>query len=173
VDNLLERGLRFNHPVLVVIDGSKALRKVIKRTFGANAVIQRCQRHKRENVKSHLPKGMQTMVDLIMRRAYQSDNVGEARRILVNLIHRLEGNHPGAAASLREGLEETLTVIKLGVPKVLRRSLQTTNVIESSLSVVRWVATGLIEAEKRFRRIRGVSEDTDISSSIQVLEGKS
>jgi transposase-like protein len=187
VDNLMERGLKVDHRVLVVIDGSRALRKVIKRTFGDKAVIQRCQRHKRENVKNHLPKGLQTMVDLTMRRAYRSEDIAEARRILTNLIRRLEGDHPGAAASLKEGLEETLTVIKLGVPLVLRRSLQTTNVIESSLSVVRqvtrnvkywrdgrmvvrWVATGLIEAEKRFRRIKGYRKIPILVSALERWE---
>jgi len=175
VDNLLSRGLRVDKPMLFVIDGAEALTKVIRQTFGKNAVIQRCQRHKMENVKSHLPKGLQMLVSLEMRRAYQSDDVNKARGILKGLICRLEDAHPGAAASLREGLEETLTVIELGLPKALRRSLQTTNIVESGMSIVRhvtrnvkrwrsgkmvlrWTATGFMEAEKRFRRINGYQE---------------
>lgn len=172
IDNLVDRGLRVDKPMLFVIDGAKALTKAIRQTFGKNAAIQRCQRHKRENVKSHLPKGLQMLVSLEMRRAYQSDDVNKARGILKGLICRLEDAHPGAAASLREGLEGTLTVISLRLPKALRRSLQTTNIVESGMSivrhvtrnvkrwrsgkmVVRWAATGFMEAEKRFRRING------------------
>jgi transposase-like protein len=172
LDNLVDRGLRTDRPMLIVIDGSKALRKAAEQTFGKRAVVQRCQWHKRQNVIAHLPKGMQTTVDLEMRRAYQSDNPEAARRILTSLAERLETNYPGAAASLREGLDETLTVIALNLPLVLRQSLQTTNIIESGLSIVRdvsgnvknwrngrmavrWAATGLMVAEKRFRRIKG------------------
>jgi len=172
LDNLVDRGLATDRPILVVIDGSKALRKVVKKTFGDKATVQRCQYHKRQNVISHLPDGMKTMVDLEMRRAYQRDNPHEARPILNNLAQRLESSYPGAAASLREGLDETLTVIELGLPTVLRQSLQTTNVIESALSIVRdvsgnvkywrngkmavrWVANGLMVAERRFKRIKG------------------
>ena len=186
VDNLLSRGLRVNKLMLFVIDGAKALTKVIRQTFGKNAVIQRCQRHKMENVKSHLPKGLQMLVSLEMRRAYQSDDVNKARGILKGLIYRLEDAHPGAAASLREGLEETLTVIALRLPKALRRSLQTTNIVESGMSIVRevsrhvkrwrsgkmvlrWAATGFMEAEKRFRRINGYQE---IPRLVAVLKRK-
>jgi len=172
LDNLVGRGLATGRPMLIVIDGAKALRKVAEQTFGKKAVVHRCQYHKRKNVASHLPDGMKTMVDLEMRRAYQSDNPEAARRILTNLAQRLETSYPGAAASLREGLDETLTVLRLGLPPVLRQSLQTTNIIESALSIVRdvsgnvknwrngrmavrWAATGLMAAEKRFRRIKG------------------
>jgi len=115
------------------------------------------------------------LVSLEMRRAYQSDDVNKARGILKGLICRLEDAHPGAAASLAEGLEETLTVISLRLPKALRRSFQTTNIVESGMSIVRhvtrnvkrwrngkmvlrWAAAGFMEAEKRFRRINGYQE---------------
>lgn len=172
IDNLISRGLDVDKTMLFVIDGSKALSKVIRQSFGVNAVIQRCQRHKMENVKAHLPKGLQTIVLQEMRRAYQSKDVDKARGILKKLIRRLEDAHPGAAASLAEGLEQTLTSIKLKLPEALRRSLQTTNIVENAMSLVRyatrnvkrwrngsmalrWAATGFMEAEKRFRRING------------------
>jgi len=184
VDNLIERGLKVDSSsVLFVLDGSKALHKVVKQTFGEEVRIQRCQRHKIENVKGHLPKEFHSSVELTMRQAYQSDNIDTARRILTNLSGRLKMEHPGAARSVLEGLDETLTVISLGLPKTLRKSLQTTNVIESALSIaediarnvkrwrsgsmaLRWIATGFIEAEKRFRRIRGYRE---ISFLLQAL----
>lgn len=172
IDNLVSRGLSTDKLMLFVIDGSRALSKVIRQSFGTKAVIQRCQRHKMENVKGHLPKGLQTLVLQEMRRAYQSDDADKARRILKGLICRLEDTHPGAAASLAEGLEETLTVVKLNLPGALGRSLQTTNIVENAMSIVRhltrnvkhwrngrmvlrWAATGFMEAEKRFRRING------------------
>jgi transposase-like protein len=172
IDDLVSRGLRVDKAILVVIDGSRALRKVVKQSFGANAVIQRCQKHKERNVRSHLPKGLQGVVGSQMRRAYHSEDVNKARGILKGLITRLRDTHPGAASSLEEGLGETLTVIALKVPSQLRRSLGTTNVIESGMSIVRhvsrnvkrwrdgkmavrWVAAGFIEAEKRFRCING------------------
>lgn len=172
IDNLISRGLDVNKTMLFIIDGSKALSKAIRQSFGVNAVIQRCQRHKMENVKAHLPKGLQTIVLQEMRRAYQSKDVNKARGILNGLIHRLEDVHPGAAASLKEGLEQTLTIIKLKLSRDLGRSLQTTNIVENAMSLVRyatrnvkrwrngrmalrWAATGFMEAEKRFRRING------------------
>ncbi len=176
VSDLVERGLKVDEEsTLFVIDGSKALYKAVKQTFGQGVRVQRCQRHKIENVKGHLPKELHASIEITMRQAYQSDNIDTARRILTNLASRLEIDHPGAASSLHEGLKETLTVIDLGLPKILRQSLQTTNVIESALSVVedvsknvkrwrsgkmvlRWTVTGLIEAEKRFKRIRGYKE---------------
>jgi len=172
IDNLISRGLDADKVLLFIIDGSKALSKAIRQSFGANAVIQRCQRHKMENVKAHLPKGLQTIVLQEMRRAYQSKDVNKARGILKGVIHRLEDVHPGAAASLKEGLEQTLTIIKLKLSRDLGRSLQTTNIVENAMSLVRyatrnvkrwrngkmalrWAATGFMEAEKRFRRING------------------
>jgi putative transposase len=172
IDNLISRGLDADKILLFIIDGSKALRKAIRQSFGANAVIQRCQRHKMENVKGHLPKSLQMIVLQEMRRAYHSDEVNKARRILAGLIRRLEDAHPCAAASLAEGLEDTLTVIKLKLPRALGRSIETTNIVENAMSIVRhltrnvkrwrngkmvqrWAATGFMEAEKRFRRING------------------
>ena len=188
LSNLAERGLSTEQPLLVVIDGSKALRKAVKQTFGQNAIVQRCQQHKRRNVAGQLPEGLGRLVDVRMRQAYQSDSVDKAQRILNNLSSQLEEEHPGAAASLREGLEETLTVVALGLPKTLRQSLQTTNIIESTLSIVRdvsrnvkrwqnggmalrWTVTGLIEAEKRFKRIRGYRALPILTEALQQKRG--
>lgn len=127
---------------------------------------------KRKNVKGHLPKKMHRFVDQSMMQAYECTDGKQARVILNRLINTLKAAYPGAARSLEEGLDKTLTVIDLGLPKALRQSLQTTNVIESPFSVVRqvarhvkrwrngsmaerWAALGLMEAEKRFRRIKG------------------
>jgi transposase-like protein len=172
LDNLASRKFPVDKLILVVIDGSKALRSAVLATFGNNGAIQRCQYHKRQNVKGHLPKKMHRFVDQTMMQAYECTDGQQARAILHRLINTLKDAYPGAARSLEEGLDETLTVIDLGLPKALRQSLQTTNVIESPFSVVRqvarnvkrwrsgnmaerWAALGLMEAEKRFRKING------------------
>ncbi len=187
LSDLAERGLRTDQPLLVVLDGSKALRKAVRQTFGDNAVVQRCQEHKRRNVASYLPKGLQGLVRMRMRQAYQKNDVDKARSILEGLAGQLEEDYPGAAASLREGMEETLTVIALGLPKALRRSLQTTNIIESTLSSVRnvsrnvkrwrsgsmalrWTVTGLIEAEKSFNRIWGYRDLSKLAEALDRIK---
>jgi transposase-like protein len=191
----LRGGLKIDpSSVLFVIDGSKALRKAVKQTFGEEVRIQRCQRHKIENVKGHLPKKLHSSVELTMRQAYQSDNIDTARRILINLVERLKIDHPGASRSLLEGLDEALTVIELGLPKTLRQSLQTTNVIESALSIAEdvarlnkeigemaiWPSDGWLQGllRQRFKRIRGyrdiplllqaLSEDKELSEREEV-----
>jgi len=172
LSNLVNRGLRTDENMLVVIDGSKALFKSVRQVIGNNAVIQRCQQHKIENVKSHLSKSLHSSVESEMRRAYDAENVQTARTILQELAVRLEEKHPGAAGSLREGLDETLTVIGLNLPTALRNTFQTTNVVESTFSIVstktrnvklwrsgtmalRWMVAGLVSAEKKFRRLKG------------------
>jgi transposase-like protein len=182
--NLIDRGLRVDEGLLVVIDGSKALRKAVRDVLGKNVPVQRCQQHKIRNVLRLLPNGMKTSVELAMRQAYQSRNVNTARKRLKNLARVLDEQCPGAAASLREGMNETLTVIELGLPKTLRRSCQTTNIIESMLSIVRdvsrnvkrwrsgrmalrWTATGLMEAERRVKRIRGYKELNYLRKALQ------
>jgi putative transposase len=172
LQDLIRRGLKLDGKVLCVIDGGKGIRKAIQDVIGELAVVQRCQLHKRRNLKAHLPESCQLFVDRALREAYRSSTADTARKLLRNLISWLEGNgHEDAAASLREGMEETLTVLKLGLPERLRRSLATTNAIESTLGTVRrvsrnvkrwrtgmvrrWVAMGLLTAEKRFRRIKG------------------
>ena len=170
--NLQSRGLRTDRSLLVILDGSKAVRKAVRDLFGDVALIQRCQVHKLRNVLDHLPERQRTWVKAILHRAYRSADVATARRLLTDLVRRLETDHPSAAESVREGLDETLTVLGLNLPDTLRRSLTTTNAAESLISrtrhvkrnvkrwrggqmVVRWVAAGVLEAVKGFRRLKG------------------
>jgi putative transposase len=175
LEDLVERGLDLQRRYLVVMDGSKALRAGVERVFGAQVEVQRCQIHKRRNVKEYLPENCQKDYDRRMRNAYAMNNYAEAKEGLQKIFRQLERINPSAARSLEEGLEETLTVHRLGIGAVLRRKLATTNPIESCLSTVqrvsrnvkrwregnqplRWTATGLLEAEKKFRRIKGYQE---------------
>ena len=173
LQDLVGRGLALEGKVLCVIDGGKGIRKAIDDVLGDLAVVQRCQLHKRRNLKDHLPKSRRIYVDQVMREAYASTSSDTARKRLRSLLSWLESNgHEDAAGSLREGMEETLTVIKLDLPTTLRRSLATTNAIENCLGTVRrvsrnvkrwrggamvrrWTAIGLLTAQKRFRRIKG------------------
>ena len=175
LEDLVDRGLDQKRRYLVVIDGSKALRAGVERVFGDQVEVQRCQIHKRRNVKEYLPENCQKDYDRRMRNAYAMTNYAEAKEALQKIFRQLERINPSAARSLEEGLEETLTVHRLGVGAVLRRKLASTNAIESCLSTVqrvarnvkrwregnqplRWTATGLLEAEKKFRRIKGYQE---------------
>jgi putative transposase len=170
--DLVARGLNTERRYLFVIDGAKALRAGIERVFGARAEVQRCQLHKRRNVKEYLPKNAQGDYDRRIRNAYARSGYAEAKAELEKIFRQLERVNPSAARSLEEGLEETLTVHRLGVGELLRRSLATTNPIESCLSTVqrvarhvkrwhggdqplRWTATGLLEAERKFRKVKG------------------
>ena len=169
--NLQGRGLRTDRSLLVMLDGSKALRKAVRDTFGDLALVQRCQIHKLRNVLDHLPERQRPWVKAILQRAYRSA-VPTAKRLLHDLARRLDTDHPSAAESVREGLDETLTVLALGLSDRLRRSLATTNAAESLISrtrhvkrnvkrwrggrmVLRWVAAGVLEAVKGFRRLKG------------------
>jgi transposase-like protein len=168
---LRERGLDVTRPVLAVLDGSKALRRAVLDVFD-HPVIARCQLHKVRNVKDHLPQRMRTTVERRMRSAYHADSALEAESQLTALARELDRTHPSAAASLREGLGETLTVLALGVPPTLARSLRSTNAIESMIGIcrehaknvkrwrdgqmaLRWCAAGMLEAAKQFRRVNG------------------
>ncbi len=170
--HLRERGLCSEHSLLVVMDGSQALAKAVRAVFGERALLQRCQVHKKRNVLDHLPKGMRGSVGAALSQAYGTRDPQRARQLLLNLARRLAPEHPGAAASLQEGLEETLTVMGLGLPVSLERLLSTTNAIENLLGTVRsvsrrvkrwkgggmilrWIAAGMEEAAKGFRRVRG------------------
>ena len=168
---LRERGLDVSRPMLVGIDGSKALRRAVLNVL-ERPVIQRCQLHKARNVKDHLPQRLRSTVGRRMTDAYHADSALEAQAALLALAKELDRTHPGAAASLREGLDETLTVLRLGVPPTLARTLRSTNTIESMISVcrehagnvkrwrdgkmaLRWCAAGMVEAGKQFRRVNG------------------
>jgi transposase-like protein len=170
--NLRERGLNTERSILVVIDGAKALRKAVVDVFGSKAVIQRCQVHKRRNVLDQLPDDKRASTKKAMDQAYATRDVERARRLLNNLARVLSTPHPGAAASLKEGLEETLTVMKLRLPDALAKTLVTTNAIENLMStnrrvcrnvkrwrdgsmILRWLTTAAIEAESRFHRLKG------------------
>jgi putative transposase len=169
--DLRERGLDVTRPMLVGIDGSKALRRAVLDVLD-RPVIQRCQLHKIRNVKDHLPQRLRSSVGRKMTDAYHAGSALEAEAALLALANELDRTHPGAAASLREGLDETLTVLRLGVPPTLARTLRSTNAIESMISVcrdhannvkrwrdgrmaLRWCAAGMVEAGKQFRRVNG------------------
>jgi transposase-like protein len=121
LSNLIERGLDFDDGILVVIDGGKGLRYALNSVFGRLALVQRCQLHKRRNVLDHLPGHMHSFVAKKLERAYRMSDFGAAKRSLNDLAKTLDAQHPGAAASLREGLEETLTVVRLGLSPSLQR----------------------------------------------------
>ena len=167
---LRERGLDVTRPVLAVLDGSKALSRAVTDVFD-HPVIARCQLHKiRINVRDRLPDKLRSVVARRMRAAYHAESALVAQAQLEALAAELDKTHPGAAASLREGLEETLTVLRLGVPPTLARTLRSTNAIESMIEIcrehsknvknwrdgqmaLRWAAAGMIEAGKQFRRV--------------------
>src|SRR5437867_4650106 len=173
LSNLVDRGLPVERARLVVIDGGKGLRKAVRNVFGNWALIQRCQFHKIQNVIEHLPQGKRAWAKVAMRKAYDSEST-QAKRRLLELARNLEA-HDGAAASIREGLEETLTLLSLGITGALARTLSTTNPIEnlqgtlkrvsrnvtrwrSGGMALRWAVTGLLEAQKSFRRLKGYRE---------------
>lgn len=170
--DLIGRGLVVERARLFVIDGSKGLRKAIRKCFGQWARVHRCHVHKVRNVLDHLPSHKRPWVGAQMRRAWHQRTAAKARADLLRLAAGLENEHPGAAGSLREGLEETLTLMKLGARGSLYKTLRSTNPIENihdtvkrvarnvkrwrgGSMVLRWAVTGLMEAESRFRRING------------------
>lgn len=175
LSGLVERGLDASDGILVVIDGGKGLRAGVKQVFGDLGLIQRCRIHKRRNVTQHLPKDQQLAVTRKLEKAYAKQDPDKALAALKALAAKLELTHPGAAASLREGMEETLTVNRLGVPETLLPTLCNTNTIESSFSVARitmrnvkrwrsgkmierWTAAGMEVAAGKFRRVKGYRE---------------
>jgi putative transposase len=180
---LRERGLEVTRPILVVIDGAKALRRAVSDVFD-HPVIQRCQLHKLRNVTDRLPDALASTVAKRMRRAYHHPDALAAEAELEALARELHRSHPGAAASLREGLAETLTVIRLGVPPTLARTLRSTNSIESMIAicrdhaanvkrwqdgqmVLRWIAAGMGEAAKQFRRVNGYLHLSALRSALE------
>jgi len=176
LQDLLKRGLKVSRPLLCVIDGGGGLRRALRDVLGDQALIQRCQVHKIRNVTEHLPKKAQFWVGSQMREAYRAVGAEAARRQLKRVVAWLDRNgHEDAAGSLREGLEETLTVLKLHLPNTLTRSLSTTNAIENLMSSIRrttrrvsrwkngsmtrrWVAMAVFEARRGFRRLKGHRE---------------
>lgn len=172
LNNLIGRNLDVQRSMLFIIDGSAALAKAIRKVFCGYAIIQRCQVHKVNNVRDHLPKQMHQSVGKAMRDAYRAPSAAAAKTRLLALQKQLEVEHPGAAASLREGLDETLTVKTIGLSKSLERTLSTTNPIENlnggvrdatrrvkrwrgGSMILRWVGAAVLERQTTFRRLRG------------------
>ncbi len=168
---LRDRGLDMTRPILVVLDGSSALRRAVVDVFD-HPIIARCQLPKIRNVQDKLPQHLREPVGTKMRTAYHADSALLAEAQLQALARELDKTHPRVAASLREGLAETLTVLRLGVPPTLARTLRSTNAIESMIGVcrqrsanvkrwrdgdlaMRWCAAGMVEAGKQFRRVNG------------------
>lgn len=182
--DLLERGLTFEEGILCVIDGSKGLRKAIREVFGQRAEVQRCQWHKRENVISYLPKEDQKKWRSRLQRAYQEPTYEAAKERLTDLHAELQQVSRSAARSLQEGLEETLTLHRLGLFEELGRSLKTTNCIENLMGEVQghidnvkrwhhspqrhqWMALALIESESSFRRLTGYRNLPDLADALK------
>ena len=181
--DLVARGLDVEQGVLVVLDGSKALRAAVDDVFGP-VPVQRCVRHKERNVLDHLPERDRPAVKTRMRRAWASDNHQLALDALRGLADELDRSHPGAAASLREGMEETLTLTRLGIKGRLKLTLQSTNPIESMIEIVRrtsrnvkrwqsgdmclrWTAAGMLEAEQQFRKIIGYADLAELAIAVE------
>jgi transposase-like protein len=183
LSELAGRGLDFSVPRLYVLDGGKALAAAVRRHVGEAAVIQRCQVHKRRNVIDHLPDEHKSAVKKKLQNAYAMSEYADAKRALERLHRELMDLNPSAARSLEEGMEETLTVHRLRVPLKLRRTLASTNVIESAFSIVetvcrnvkrwragdqieRWVGSGLLVAERQFRKVQGYREIPSLLTSL-------
>ena len=183
LSDLVERGLDPEQGMLFVIDGSKALRKAVRSVFG-EVPVQRCLWHKERNVMRHLPERDRPPIKARMRRAWRETDYQRALEQLQRLADELEPTHPGAAGSLREGMQETLTVIRLGIRGKLRRTLESTNPCESMIDTVRttqrnvkhwssgemglrWTAAGMLEAEKQFRKVIGYTDLPRLAVAIE------
>jgi putative transposase len=181
--DLVARGLRYDHGILAVLDGSKALRRAVVKVFGERALIQRCTLHKRRNVIGYLPVDDRDAIDRRLAAAFAQPDPNTGLAACRNLAQQLDVKHPDAAASLREGLEDMFTVAGLGVTGRLRRSLTNTNCIESMISISRtttgrvkhwrdgtmkkrWIAAGMLEAERSFRRLKGHADMPALVSAI-------
>jgi len=169
--DLVERGLQPDIARLFIVDGAKALSRAVRDTFGRFALIQRCQVHKGRNIIERLDPSLHAGVKKVLRQAWDSPSAEQAERVLRSLARRLDHDAPGVSASIHEGLDEMLTVIRLGLPDQLRRSLGCTNAIESMIAVLRtvcsnvkrwrnarmalrWTGTAMLEAKKGFRRLK-------------------
>ena len=184
LSNLVHRGLDVEQGVLVVIDGSKALRAAVNDVLGTRTPVQRCQIHKERNVLDHLAERDRDLVKRRLRRAWAESDYERALEQLTELAGELDRSHPGAAASLREGMAETITVTRLGVKRKLRKTLASTNPCESMIECVRrsarnvkywqngemclrWTAAGMLEAEQQFRRIIGHADLAKLATRVE------
>jgi transposase-like protein len=189
IDNLVERGVDPAVPRLFIIDGAKALSKAIRRTFGGAAAIQRCQVHKARNIMERLPKSLHASVRRVLRQAWELDHADKAEKLIRNLAQRLERDWSGVSGSILEGIEEILTVTRLGLPKELRRSLACTNIIENAMGTVRrvcrnvkrwrsaamamrWTAAAMQEAAKGFRRLKAHKQLPTLRAALEAHRNK-
>ncbi len=183
IDDLIERGLDPAVPRLFIIDGSKALSKAIRRSFGCHTPIQRCQIHKARNIMERLSPALHASVRRALRQAWELDDAAKAEKLIRNLAQRLERDAPGVSKSILEGLDEILTVSRLGLPAELRRSLACTNIIENMMGTVRrvtrnvkrwrspsmalrWTAAAMHEAKKGFRRLKAFRQLPALRASL-------
>ena len=190
---LIERGLKYNSGLLCIIDGAKGLRKAINEVFGNKGIVQRCQWHKRGNVLSYLPKGIQEQFRNKLQRAYNKETYEQAKKGLQSIRSELKLLNESAVRSLDEGFEETLTIHKLGMHAELKRSFRTSNIIESVMAVVgqktdkvdywknsnqkqRWIASSLLYIEQRLNRVNGYRHLLKLREAIQretgIINGK-
>lgn len=184
VGDLRDRGLDASQGALFVIDGGKAASHAIQSVFGDQALIQRCRAHKERNVVEHLPEAERPLVQRRLRSAWALPDAEQAEKELKELANHLSKQHPGAAASLREGLQQTLTITRLGVSGKLRGTLGSTNPMESMIEIVRdhsrrvkrwssgemalrWSAAGMLAAERQFRRVRGYQELPTLARALE------
>ncbi|MGN6170978.1 MAG: IS256 family transposase [Solirubrobacteraceae bacterium] len=184
LSDLVARGLDTEQGVLVIIDGAKALSKAVRTVLGEHCPVQRCIRHKERNVLDHLPQEDRPAVKRRLNAAWRQATHSAARRQLTVLADELAHTHPGASNSLREGLEETITIQRLGVRGDLRQTLQSTNPCESMIECVRrtssnvkhwkngdmamrWTAAGMLEAEQNFKRIKGHADIAELAVEIE------
>ena len=189
LDNLTGRGLDPQIYRLFVIDGSKALAKAIRATFGRHTPIQRCQVHKARNIVERLPKPLHASMRKTLRQAWELADADKAERLIVNLARRLEREAPGVAASILEGLDEILTVTRLGLPLELRRSLACTNIIENMNGTIRrvcrnvkhwqdasmalrWTTAAMCEAAKGFRKLKAHKQLPVLRVALAALQAK-
>src|SRR5680860_962084 len=184
VADLADRGLDASKGVLFVVDGGKALAKAIRAVFGGKALIQRCRRHKERNILEHLPEAERPLLQRRLRAAWALEDASAAERELTSIARSLAKKRPGAAASLREGLAQTVTVNRLGITGALLRTVESTNPVESMIEIVRdhsrrvkrwqhgemalrWTAAGMLAAESQFRRVKGYRQLPQLLAALE------
>ena len=184
LDDLLERGLDAKRVYLFIVDGAKALKRAIRRTFGADTPIQRCQIHKARNIVGRLPERLHRSVRVALKQAWEQDDAEHGEQMIRNLARRLEHEAPGVSKSILEGIDEILTASRLGLSAALKRSLACTNIIENANGTVRlvtrnvkrwrnakmalrWVGAGLMEAHKTFRRLKAYRDLPLLRAALQ------
>jgi putative transposase len=189
IDNLVERGLDPATSRLFIIDGAKALSRAIRRTFGRHTPIQRCQIHKARNVMRRLAPSLHACVRRVLRQAWELDDADKAEKLIRSLARRLEQEAPGVSGSILEGLDEMLTVARLGLPRELRRALACTNIIENMMGTVRqvcrnvkrwrtasmalrWTAAAMLEARKGFRKLKAYKQLPTLRMALKLHQEK-